>query len=162
MNTIKTFRRINLIALAATLPALLALALLPAVHASAASVSPQGAVLSLSPVKVVQTAPAGQTAYHTYELQNLSDAPVTVYLAARNDVGWAVALSANVVQVPAQGAIKFQAKVAVPATTTSESVTTIKAQIGPSPVSNPVMAYWTVQAGPGAADPTPVPSSATN
>ena len=159
MNAVKTFRPLNLIALTATVLALLALALLPGAQASAASITP-GPTLSLSPAKDAQTAPAGQTAYHTYELQNLSGAPVTVYLEASNDAGWAVALSANVVKVPAKGAIKFQAKVAVPATATSESVTTIKAQSASSPVSNPAIAVWIVQAGPAAADPTPGPIDA--
>src|SRR4051812_43141941 len=104
MNAVKTFRPLNLIALTATVLALLALALLPRAHAAAATITPSNATLALSPAKDAQTAPAGQTAYHTYELQNLSDATVTVYLAASNDAGWAVALSANVVKVPAKGA----------------------------------------------------------
>src|SRR3954447_2929442 len=50
MNAVKTFRPINLIALTATVLALLALALLPGAHASAASITP-GSALSLSPAK---------------------------------------------------------------------------------------------------------------
>src|SRR4051812_2401643 len=159
MNAVKTFRPINVIALTATLLALLALALLPASRAFAAG-APLAGGLSLSPAKDAQTVATGQTAYHTYELQNQSPAPIKVSLAAKNSAGWPVSLSASLVEIPANGAIKFVAKIQVPATATAESTTVITAQVANGDAGS--TAYWMVQPGPALSNPTPVPSNATN
>src|SRR5690348_16966694 len=126
MNAAPFVRPFHALSLAATLLALLALALLPGSHAAAATLG-SAAGLTLSPAQDSQVVSAGQTAYHTYVLTNNGAATAVVQLAVRNDQGWPAVTSATQLKIAPRSAVKFEVKVAVPATAGAASTATIEA-----------------------------------